>query len=197
MRFRLGPNSSKPNQSQSKPDQEKGLGFSWIPSSNSRLFNGLRAIQSKKKFFSRPLLPGGHGVFRSTGCEWRRRVERLTTRRSPRGRRENRYRTSSQPRQEISLWRRGGAAIFHARTDRRRALRRGRRRRPRRPLVVEALMPGWVGRQTAGIDPLLPFPVRKECARSDRSGSKLRTRPFDPNRTSGNPLTPASVPSAF
>ncbi len=43
----LRPNSSKPNQSQTKPDQENGLGFSWIPSSNSGLFNGLRAIQIK------------------------------------------------------------------------------------------------------------------------------------------------------
>ena len=43
---RLGPNSSKPNQSQSKPDQENGLGFSWICSSDSGLFNGLRAVQS-------------------------------------------------------------------------------------------------------------------------------------------------------
>src|SRR5271165_4541768 len=45
---RLRPNSSKPNQIQTKPDQENGLGFSWIPSSDSRLFNGLRAVQIKK-----------------------------------------------------------------------------------------------------------------------------------------------------
>jgi hypothetical protein len=45
---RLRPNSSKPNQTQTKPDQENGLGFSWILSSDSWLFNGLRAIQIKK-----------------------------------------------------------------------------------------------------------------------------------------------------
>src|SRR5271166_4294439 len=44
-----GPNSSKPNQFQTKPDQENGLGFSWIPSSNSGLFNGLRPVQREKE----------------------------------------------------------------------------------------------------------------------------------------------------
>src|SRR5271165_1636150 len=39
------PNPPKPNPSQTKPDQEKGLGFSWIPSSDSSLFNGLRVSQ--------------------------------------------------------------------------------------------------------------------------------------------------------
>src|SRR5208337_318138 len=46
---RLGPNSSKPHQSQSKPNQETKLVFSWIPSSDSGLFRGLRAIQVKKR----------------------------------------------------------------------------------------------------------------------------------------------------
>ncbi len=44
---RLRPNPSKPNQIQTKPDQENGLGLSWIPSSDSGLFNGLRAVQNK------------------------------------------------------------------------------------------------------------------------------------------------------
>ena len=43
-----GPNPSKPNQSWIKPNQENGLGFSWIPSSDSGLFNGLRAIPGEK-----------------------------------------------------------------------------------------------------------------------------------------------------
>ncbi len=38
---------AEPNR-QTKPDQENGLGLSWISSSDSGLFNGLRAIQSKK-----------------------------------------------------------------------------------------------------------------------------------------------------
>src|SRR5271166_6976599 len=45
---RLRLNSSKHNQIQTKPDQENGLGFSWIPSSDSGLFNRLRAVQIKK-----------------------------------------------------------------------------------------------------------------------------------------------------
>src|SRR5271166_4571759 len=45
----LRPNSSKPNQSQTKPDQEKGLGFSWIPSSDSGLFNSMSYGRSKAK----------------------------------------------------------------------------------------------------------------------------------------------------
>src|SRR5271166_4824030 len=39
------PNTPKPNPSQTKRDQENGLGFSWIPSSDSSFFNGLRANQ--------------------------------------------------------------------------------------------------------------------------------------------------------
>jgi hypothetical protein len=56
---RLGPNPSKPNQSRTKPNQENGLGFSWIPSSDSELFNGLQAIQRKK--FS-PAAPPDHAA---------------------------------------------------------------------------------------------------------------------------------------
>src|SRR5271169_6128061 len=44
----IPPSQTKSKPSQTKPDQENGLGFSWIPSSDSRLFNGLRAIQIKK-----------------------------------------------------------------------------------------------------------------------------------------------------
>src|SRR5208337_1998760 len=39
------PNTPKPNPSQTKRDQENGLGFSWIPSFDSSFFNGLRANQ--------------------------------------------------------------------------------------------------------------------------------------------------------
>ena len=46
---RRQPNSSKPNQTQTKPDQENGLGFSWIPSSDSGLFKRLRAVQIKNQ----------------------------------------------------------------------------------------------------------------------------------------------------
>ena len=49
---RLGPNHPKPNQSQTKQNQENGLGFTWIPSSDSGLFNGLRATKANKN--SRP-----------------------------------------------------------------------------------------------------------------------------------------------
>ena len=45
----LRSNSSKPNQNQTKPDQENGLGFSWIPSSDSGLFNGYGSTKSKWK----------------------------------------------------------------------------------------------------------------------------------------------------
>src|SRR5271166_5833183 len=48
LRSGLRPKFSKPNPIQTKPDQENGLGFSWIPSSDSGLFNELRAIQIKK-----------------------------------------------------------------------------------------------------------------------------------------------------
>src|SRR5271166_1719791 len=48
LRNAFRPNSSKPNPIQTKPDQENGLGLSWIPSSDSGLFNGLRALQNKK-----------------------------------------------------------------------------------------------------------------------------------------------------
>ena len=44
----LKPNSSKPNQSPTKPNQGNGLGFSWISWSDSGLFSGLRGIQMKK-----------------------------------------------------------------------------------------------------------------------------------------------------
>ena len=47
----LRPNSSKPNPSQTKPDQENGLGFSWIPSSDLWLFKELRAFQSNRGRF--------------------------------------------------------------------------------------------------------------------------------------------------
>ncbi len=47
------PNPSKPNQSRTKPSQGNRLGFSWICSSDSGLFNGLRGFQ-RKKLHSRP-----------------------------------------------------------------------------------------------------------------------------------------------
>src|SRR5271157_3687701 len=47
LRNAFRPNSSKPNPIQTKPDQENELGLSWIPSSDSGLFKGLRADQSK------------------------------------------------------------------------------------------------------------------------------------------------------
>src|SRR5271166_6204336 len=50
-RLRSAPNSSKPNPNQTKPDQDNGLGLSWIPSSDSGLFNGLRAAQSNRGKF--------------------------------------------------------------------------------------------------------------------------------------------------
>ncbi len=46
LRSGLRPKFSKPNPSQTKPDQENALGLSWISSSDSGLFNGLRAIQT-------------------------------------------------------------------------------------------------------------------------------------------------------
>ncbi len=46
LRSGLRPKFSKPNPIQTKPDQENGLGFSWIPSSDSGLFNGLQAVQT-------------------------------------------------------------------------------------------------------------------------------------------------------
>src|SRR5271157_3193489 len=49
LRNAFRPNSSKPNPIQTKPDQENGLGLSWIPSSDLRLFNRLRAVQIKKR----------------------------------------------------------------------------------------------------------------------------------------------------
>src|SRR5208337_4395049 len=45
-----GPSQSKPYQAKPRKTKEMGLGFSWIPSSDSGLFNGLRAIP-RKKFF--------------------------------------------------------------------------------------------------------------------------------------------------
>src|SRR5271166_3888323 len=48
LRNGLRPNFSKPNQTRTKPNQENGLGLCRIPSSDSGLFNGLRAVQSKK-----------------------------------------------------------------------------------------------------------------------------------------------------
>ena len=63
------PNSSKPNPNQTKPDQENGLGFSWIPSSNSGLFNGLRAAQSKKNATPRSLV-GAAGQRHFPACPW-------------------------------------------------------------------------------------------------------------------------------
>ncbi len=69
---RLRPNSSKPNPSQTKPVQEYWLGFSWIPSSDSGLFNELRAAQIKNGLvgagrpasFLRPPLPEAMGSSR-------------------------------------------------------------------------------------------------------------------------------------
>jgi len=60
----LRPNFSKPNQIQTKPDQENGLGFSWIPSSYSGLFNELRAVQIKKELPSWSLV----GARRQRAC---------------------------------------------------------------------------------------------------------------------------------
>jgi hypothetical protein len=51
----MGANFSKPDQESPKDSKEKGrdskakrLGFSWIPSSDSGLFNGLVRIQAKR-----------------------------------------------------------------------------------------------------------------------------------------------------
>ena len=44
------PSESKPAQEKTKKNQEKRLGFPWIHSSDSGLFNGLRAIGEKKNF---------------------------------------------------------------------------------------------------------------------------------------------------
>ena len=41
-------NSSKPNQGKPRKTKKIGLGFSWIHSADSGLFNGLRAIRPKK-----------------------------------------------------------------------------------------------------------------------------------------------------
>jgi len=50
-----GPNSAKPNQGDASKSKKNEFGNPWIPSSESRLFNGLEANPRKRNFAPRPL----------------------------------------------------------------------------------------------------------------------------------------------
>jgi hypothetical protein len=90
-RGRLGPNLLQAEPSQTKKNQEKprkaaldSLGFSWISSSDSRLFKGLRASQSKEKMPTR-----AKAIFGASGRKRKIRRRRIVipkaARRSLRG----------------------------------------------------------------------------------------------------------------